>query len=212
MKIESKLNSLTDNLKSDYLNPDQGFEQFINSPAKQTTGSDYYWQHQQQLQQSDLSFNELTFQINTTPKELRDNEPFCKQDVTQSKTVLNQPILRAMQQFQPEHTSSTDFELNDLIVSIKNAIKTQDLFSSNEITRQIVSKNSQQQEINNQKISDQTTFKNHQLFINNKSAELSLNTTQLSKHQTAALKILIKQWLNNKGLALKQLIINGEYQ
>lgn len=55
-------------------------------------------------------------------------------------------------------------------------------------------------------------FKNHQLFVDNHFAELTLNTLQLSKDETKALQQLIKQWLGRKGIILKQFIINGDLQ
>lgn len=214
MKIMSQLLSETLKTTPNANQHDVFFDVLLNAPMNETKGDEYYWQHQNHMQQSALTFNTLAIR---TEKPLNDyaansmNHP-----VSQAGTVHTiQPIPSQYADMQCvtskilpsltmpiEHLTSVINTMREL-----SAIQPESRLADN-VRRNIISSPTHI----NQIIPEKAVFKSWQLFLNNNFAELSLNTTQLSKEETNELHKLIKQWLTEKGYALKQFIINGVSQ
>lgn len=196
--------------------PDAGFSHLLNLADKGTSGDDYYRQHQNQLQQSALSFKPfLTKERLPLPLD-SENALVLKK----SSTAVHVEVDSAHTQ----HTAQTSLKL-ELQISEKNPqfliealIKDMESMMTSWVSLpEVIVKSTPQplpivQHIKQTVVPPYRSFKNHQLFIHDKSVELTLNTTQLSKQQTYELQNFIKQWLAKKGYCLKQLIINGVKQ
>jgi len=187
----------------------------IDSVEPDTRQADeYYWQHQHQLQQSDITFNPV--EVNTPAPITPDRE-------------LAKDSINPMEKFSPESLTLSEFDmqqLNDIhrdIIAVsteseprpsgRGAILTFTLpdgrgSDSVETTRSINTI------LRKPLITPTSTsiFKHYQLFIDDNQVELTLNTAHLSKLQVIELQTFIRQWLNQKGYTLKQLVLNGEQQ
>jgi hypothetical protein len=213
MKINEQL-ALMLNQTSQTNQPNQlNFEQWINTPTKQNSGDEYYWQHQDQLQQSSVQFNSqpLAHQqekqetpegsklmVNPSPPEATISIPSQQKYVSYPLEKTDNNYLSAeeltkiiidleqeLTQFMtPDGTANTPLK-TDKIAQLK-AIKTADY-----------------DQYNNSEI------KNHHLFIQDQQVELTLNTQELNFKEQKALTQMMKHHLKNKGLILSKLIING---
>ena len=189
------------------------FEQLIATPTKQSNGDEYYWQHQYQLEQSDIRFNPKPLEyINRSYKLTKDSlvKPSMVTDavtdvapipVSPSQTYFNFPLETKDIPPQPAE------ELNMVI----NHLKKEVLFPYNETTTSCknVPKIQTKEAYSPVLKSNEYCFKNHHLFIQGDQAELTFNTKDLDHQEQRELTQLIRLQLKNKGLILNKLIING---
>lgn len=214
MKISDQLITNTFHPGSSKNGHDVYFDALLNSSVKQNSGDEYYWQHQNQLQQSALRFNplcvkhieQLEFEPTETGKpciNLQTDTSDTVQQISNSSIKTGCEVIEtALLPMIPEQSNKTvKAVFEQVMIYLEN--KLEDKLTRNDAHKLILSK---------QPIADTVIFKNHQLFIDNNVVELTLNTSQLSKDETSELQKLVKQWLANKGYILKQFIINGEIQ
>lgn len=217
MKIENQLSvPLGQNLSAQHQSsPD--FENWLcNSAKRNTGGDDYYWQHQDQLQQSALTFK---FRMALSQDDDHNNHSLL---ASAEKTELNDSVITSNHPYSCSQESYLSFDSKTIVVD--------------QLTRDIVQCLSQQKDClptentqanrqpNQQKmpavsaeclqpaLTKMLAFKNHQIFIQGNQIELTLNTANLSKQEVQDLKKMLKKWMTNQGLVLKQLIINGIQQ
>lgn len=213
MKIDPQLTMLTSNFEPFERETESGFDQLLDSPVKERTDDDYYWQHQNQLQQSALTFNPLASKARS-PIIISDDAAITQEAprviVTTNAEITHASI--ALDRYLPESTTPSELEVLQLFATIKTTLEPKGNPPEGEITDQSTAKNTSKHVMSNQTLLPNALFKNYQLYLNDNSVELTLNTAQLSKHQANELQKLIKQWLTKKGYSLKQLIINGVQQ
>lgn len=188
------------------------FEFCLNRSTKETSGDEFYWQHQEQLQKSDLHF-EASAQTNSASNSQRvtENKSSCELTTMPQVTSINQhtaaPLKQSKLDLQSETTPldfsfhSTPFEQKSFIgpiggISLKNNQESDTKLQIRESCRP-----------NYPNANDQ--LKHFHLFIQNEQVELTLNTAGLDHHREKELTRMIQDNLKNKGLSLKQLIING---
>lgn len=215
MKIMGQILSETLKPTTNANQHDVFFDVLLNAPMNKTQGDEYYWQHQNHMQQSALTFNTLAA---NTEKPLNNYE-----DNSGNYPLIKSGTLHTIQQ-NPSHyvdmqnsVSSKSLpslklpieHLTNVLITMReqSAIQLESRLADN-VRKNIISNTTHF----NQIVPEKAVFKSWQLFLNDNFAELSLNTTQLSKEETTELHKLIKQWLTEKGYALKQFIINGVSQ
>jgi len=180
------------------------------------TGDDYYWQHQHQLQQSALRFTPRACQAKKANLASAENVelPITEWIATNqcNSNVLGSTPSRQLENNAFSPTFGPYFKVDQLITTVYTRLETPERPPECAIADKSLVKDNNTRVINKQLLLTSMTYKNHQLFINDNLVELALNTTQLSKQQTNELQQFIKQWLTNKGYALKRLIINGVSQ
>lgn len=217
MKIDSQSVPLPTQSAAYAPERDEGFEQLLHSPTKQTKDGDYYWQHQDQLQQSALTFYSLNHNVRIAKEingVMKINEPTnCPIDEANLEVAQHQIRFETeTNAISRELNSLSDCELNELVTLIKKTIEALGNSVEQKPNDKPIVRSIKQQEISSPSALPDAVLKNHQLFLNNNAAELSLNTSRLSTQEASELKKLIKKWLINKGFTLKQLVINGELQ
>lgn len=194
-----------------------GFEQLVNASKNNKDGDAYYLQHQTDLQQSALTFCPNATQI--TPKantEIPTDEELNNKDTY--PLLMNIPPIQQAQEMQANnelwlaHTARLDNELKELGITVKKASLASIALTEGRKNDEPTNPEDKIKALPQKTVLNDSVIKNHQLYISNNAAELTLNTSQLSKEETRALEKLVKQWLGNKGLILKTLIINGVEQ
>ncbi len=199
----------------------------LNQPpsAKQQPKSDFesllapfsakgnaYWQHQNQLQQSALTFKPAITHAET--KVTPDNEP-VKESITLPIKIDAAPEVThiAMQigKSTPASTTLSKLTIEQLITQIKTTTAKPSPVKNDQTLIQSNNTN----KINPKTMPDMmfaSTFKQYQLFSDNMQVELTLSITHLSKQQQHELQQFIRQNVSQNGYTLKQLIINGVKQ
>ena len=179
---------------------------------------DYYWQHQSQLQQSEISFNQLIHENKTHLT--REDSPSVKVAVTPSAPIKASPhslrVTIVIEKCMPTSMHLTQWDLEQLITHLA---KSASAIVSPDVSEPRASGSVPLTfPLSNGRSSDSASpafaspFKSHQLFFDGNRVELAFNTTQLSKPQITELQRFIQQWLSKKGYALKQLTLNGVQQ
>lgn len=171
------------------------------------SGDEYYWQHQNQLQQSCLRFNQLNIK---TPDEALEQKDAHKTDESIKNNDSKMPFINANQLMPEEAKHSSP------ITALTVARVNQHLLDS---AQKNIALGTSQKPIDAAKPQEQTqrsqrpygaqAFKTHHLFIKEQAAELSFSEHRLKPEEKKELIQLIKAHLKRKGIALKQLIING---
>lgn len=193
--------------------PKEDFEQWMNNPAGQNSGDEFYWLHQQQLQNSDLRFESLIQEQN--------NQPATADILKEQSTLLNQAefvkpvasrplpfIAEPTALFHPTDNSLRPLKKDPIHCSQKKnqqAIPSMPLLNINSKTHVPVTKEPKTPEHR----AIPSPLKKHHLYIENQEVELSLNTQELNHHEEQELRQMIRLNIKGKGLSLKQLLING---
>ncbi len=188
------------------------FERWLDTPTKQSSGDEYYWQHQEQLQQCDLQFDSQPLMSQRQQKNILVHQSQRTNPLTVLQTtditiknhrhnvptkVINQPCLNVTESLEiimgetPKSSSTImPYALNNASVNISNNERLEEIKANND-TRTLY------------------TFKNHHLFIQEQEAELTLNNNEMNAQEEKELIHTIKHLLKNKGIILNKLIING---
>ena len=189
------------------------FESLIHTPSKQNSGDEYYWQHQDQLQKSSLRFDAVI-----TAKQHQIESPLRQDGINNTVSVAS--ILPKEGQNVETIQAKAALE-NKLMATSQLQMPTnttqQDRLSAKAIFDEPISKPLQSREKPLIKTENPSTYepthneelKKHHLFISEKEAELSLNTTELETQEEKELIPILKNYFKRKGFSLKQLIING---
>lgn len=191
------------------------FDTLVNSPVKESKGDDYYLQHQTQLEQSGLTFSPMIIKPVNKPLTEPPGHSRASRDYQPDSEIDSRPLLN--NSVEAEHViinvSNSTMSPSGKVSTTVKQIYEQTILQLDSKQQTTIQDNTRAPSVNaNPVLSNTISFKNHQLFIDNQLAEVTLNTTQLSKDETKALQQLVKQWLSRKGLVLKQLIINGDIQ
>lgn len=193
------------------------FEQLVNASKNNKDGDAYYLQHQTDLQQSALTFCANAKQINAKANtEVPVSEEVINKDT--NPLLPNSSSIKQAQEMQTNnelwlaHTARLDNELKELGIAAKKPVLRGIALTEGKKNDEPTNLADKIKALPQKAVLNDSVIKNHQLYISNNAAELTLNTSQLSKEETRALEKLVKQWLGNKGLILKTLIINGVEQ
>ncbi|MDR3501307.1 MAG: hypothetical protein P4L79_01830 [Legionella sp.] len=188
------------------------FDHWLNSPAKQNTGDEYYWQHQTQLQHSELHFDAKPLPAPKTDQEFpKENEPvFSMSFPTQEPQnfELQNMLMTATDNTTPSYSPENKFA--PLMTELEQAIEQSSLpqpIHTSKLT-QDASAIKETTSCSN-RMATTLEFKNNHLFIQGEQAELTLNLHALDKQEQNELVQLIQNYLKKKGLVLSRLIING---
>lgn len=173
-----------------------------------------YWQYQDTLQQSSLSFQamihhagvEKPVQTRNFTEVVSENLPHPRDHIPQPSVLHQDPVLKPIQHAllttesttrttQPMMQQAFQTLLNSMqtVLNHQVQIQTKTLTYAKPIPQPII-------------------FKNHHLFIQDDEADIALNTTTLSDTQSRALQQLVRQWIAQQGLTVKTLSINGMQQ
>ncbi|CAM2806737.1 hypothetical protein [Legionella worsleiensis] len=190
------------------------FAPWLTTPTKQNSGDEYYWQHQEQLQQSSLTF------AKKPEHEQHTEEPLKKDTDNAANNTIHQTMYDTVTSSQKlnEMNPHTNKQGADLSTELIKSLMIDHYNSPNYPVPEPVYR-SADCPINVTKIKDspsvsdqndsQSQFKNHHLFIEHNEVELSLNAHDLNEKEQNELKRFLKLNLKQKGFNLKQLLING---
>lgn len=192
------------------------FDRWLLKPKR--SGDDYYWQHQDQLQQSALRFDAVIKPIDTSVT--KDN-PSClltikTTEITESDTVK----ISGLPGMTPSAAAKTiqslpDFKALHSIINQWLKEGREDLANPAPSTLHRETRATQPvltSEPRSLSGTPSPEFKNHQLFQNNQTVELAFNALALNPAEIHNLKKMIKTWIARQGLVLDQLLINGVQQ
>lgn len=213
MKINEQLSTVTSNKTADSsVKSPNNFEHFILSPTGNNSGDEYYWQHQNHLQESSLSF--VAKPVHDKPYKLDDltqiNSPLEPVQPTNAvyitQSLLNhndcEPLYDTDYGTLAEHIEprqNTCMPAHDMLAFMQanNTFEPHDLSPKHQINH------------GQSSLSARSILKKHHLFIEEDNAELSINMDGLNKNEQHELTHLITKYLQQKNLKLTQLIING---
>lgn len=212
MKIDEPLTLILNQTPNKQSHANLDFELWLNTPTKQSSGDEYYWQHQEQLQQSDLQFDSRPLINRQQQENVTENQYQLINPLAVPKT-MNMPIKNCnlivpgeiinksysnivelpescMQKEQKSPTTITAYALNNTSIRVNSHEQLEEI-KINSDSRTLY------------------TFKNHHLFIQDQDAELTLNNQDMDAQEEKELIHTIKHLLKNKGITLNKLIING---
>lgn len=189
----------------------QDFEQWINRPTKQNSGDEYYWQHQEQLQQSDLHFAKKTWtrydETQLLPTALQEADsvasaqcPALALNREETTTKPSEHIKNQVSDWEKPVPSPIQFLKTTESIASEHPESVRLLTPASEPEKSLSSYNSK---------ASMQPLKNHHLFIQEEEAELTFNSQELNQKEQRELTMMLKNHLKQKGITLKQLIING---
>jgi hypothetical protein len=190
-----------------------GFEQALNSLQKQKTGDEYYRYHQQQLELSDLQFNPLGKE--TEVKAIQGSNADSAHHFEIEENNIEKAAAYLTREPEAEKQIQSASGVNNILEQYQSQLKQEFAIIANQTSSNPQLKSNSLPTISyseNKALSHTFVFKEHQLFIQGKEAEFSLNSTNLTRQQSEELSQLVKEWLRSKGIKLHQLIINGVKQ
>lgn len=191
-------------------NPNMNWQQLI-SPTQQSTGDEYYWQHQTQLQQSSLHFDAL-------PQNNQQQKPIIADTAAPVFATAAKQETTTQAEYQPQlngsnlKKESSNALLNKfapLISELAQALEQPTLPQDASNNKKATATNSNTIKLEKASLNRTIQFKNNHLFIQGEYAELTLNLHSFNKHEQKELMQLIQNHLKQKGLVLSRLIING---
>jgi hypothetical protein len=207
MKIDSQSSILGYLSMPSGQNKDSDFDALMHS----SDGDSYYWQHQHQLQRSELTFHSLAHENKKSSIMLESSQIMDK--LTDSSLENLIPVyvhLNIPEEIHQPHAVIPSIIDKEVLTTLTEIMRPSGyLTEPNKIADQRVDNI---EGLNPQNLSPNSFFKHYQIFINDAGVELTLNTTQLTKQQTQEVQKLIKQWLTTSGYRLQQFIINGVKQ
>ena len=215
MKINNQLLASGNALKPSMRTQEANFEQLLRPPIKTRQGDEYYLQHQDQWQESALTFEPINHKTYQPLSALTAAPTTTSSDTTMPRLPPKSPDTTTRHLSPTAHGLSAEPSivrhsgLRIQTAERRNEISTLGQHEQKIVKEQIKVENITAAISNKQTLCPETLRNNHHLFLNQREAELSLNTQHLNKQQINELQILIKQWLRSKGYSLKQLIING---
>lgn len=188
------------------------FEQWVNTPTRQNTGDEYYWQHQEQLQKSSLKFEQYLLEQQPHQSTIAQEGPNSQSTSSIHSSVENHYSLTSINE-PVAHTDSTESYLispSELYSKQKQEPNQQSIAATiGLVQRRAIESLKAKETSTAQYKMPQTPIKNHHLYIQNDEVELSLNAQKLNQIEEQELRQMIRNNLKNKGLSLKQLLING---
>ena len=213
MKINEQLGLITSQAPQKKPQDNLNFEQWITTPTKQNNGDEYYWQHQNQLEQSSVRFDPKPLVLQPKKQEIPASSNPEKNTPSPALTSTI-PVQHGYFSFQPETRDVRQLknvELSKVIIDLEQEL-TQIMAPYGETNEPLETDTPlKTKEINSADIQlcNKYQFKNHHLFIQDEQVELTLNTKDLNHKEQRELTQIMKHHLKNKGLNLSKLIING---
>lgn len=190
--------------------PVANLEQWLKRSHKK--GDDYYWYHQQELENSALQFNALNLEAKAEKRGIENETPVHQslQKIEQKSTPnLLENWSTQFHELKSEISKIEPRFLPDCPLSSRNPGKAiPDNFRPQHQSKILNSINFSAAKI----LPRAFIFKKHQLFISKNEAELSLNGANLSRPEIKELVRILKKLFYDQGLKLDKLIINGETQ
>jgi len=209
MKINNQLPSFN-TITNTPQNVSDGFMKLLDELQHSLQGDEYYWQHQDQLQQSQLTFAQKnpksipkTFRVTSSAKILKiereesANKKLvmpCSEQVSLKRAFIAIPQSHILNE-QYGKVLNSDYEF---IVAHTTAEKPME---------QIEELLKETNPLEHSKTS--AALNKHHLYIDQQEAELSINTYELKPKEQKQLMHMIKSYLKKKGWSLKKLMING---
>ncbi|HBI22112.1 MAG TPA: hypothetical protein DDY37_05960 [Legionella sp.] len=187
----------------------------INPPPSVRSFDNYYWQHQNQLQPSALTFQALVqdekSHVGPNAEALVGFES-QRLNNTGKNAPLTTTLILTIESHRPAAIIPRPFDVESLINGMSKPLNPQAIPLEPSVSLPVV--NPTKVMVNSSVVTPTTlsSFKNHHVFINKQCIELTLNTRALSSREAKTLQRTIKQWLVQNGYALKTLIINGVQQ
>jgi hypothetical protein len=206
MKINNQVPAFNQAPKKAYKS-EEGFANLIDEQT--CSGDEYYWQHQNQLQASELQFDAL----NVTQAKNFKQVPVT--DINSALGILKNPpnneahLVNQAQDclaFHNETVNPPDSIIKLNATQIKQEIQ---LLGVQETRHLALKQHPEEKQVEQCSLCFNRELKKHHLFISQYEAELTLNTHDLKQEEAQALIPLIKNYLKKEGLLLKKLIING---
>lgn len=209
MKINELLVQAVRSDSTPYQKEPVHFESWLQTPTKENKGDEYYWQHQDQLQNSSLHFTACS--INNTPTPLKNNseQPNLIADKLPIHKDSNSEVLLPVNKATEDQRNNNPCSIFEYFLA--------DKWVSNNPSALVPTNSSsilkeQPRSIKNTlpvKQASNNTFKNHHLFLEDHQVELTVNLNQINTKDQKKILHLIKEHLKTQGLALNKLIING---
>ncbi|KTD35298.1 hypothetical protein Lmor_0745 [Legionella moravica] len=194
---------------------ESGFDDWLKTPTKQNSGDEFYWQHQSQLQQSCLKFENHSEHVQHEETSLKTSEiDNVIATLYSAPNNVDAPMQSTMDHSKPSalhlpRLQSTEF-MRTIAALEQNCSQTLAPEPNSYSGRSAPDKSTSEQPNSVDYTTHNTgQFKNYHLYIQNDQVELSLHAEDLNKEEQLELKQMIKLNLKNKGLSLKQLLING---
>lgn len=204
MKISDLAGASTMRRESNNTQTPSGFDALLF--GTNTSGDEYYWQHQEQLQQSCLSFNRLNIEAHETLEQ----KGAQKTDEEIKNNDWNAPYITADKVMPDDAKHSSYTTVLPLGTVNKQVLESaQKSIGLSTTQKPIDTTKPEEQSQRSQRPYCAQEFKTHHLFIKEQTAELSFSEHRLKPEEKKELTQLIKAHLKRKGIALKQLIING---
>ncbi len=182
----------------------------LGTPTKQCSGDEYYWEHQQQLQQSNLAFNFQPTETSTPPLSFTDKR-LHGEDLKLPEAQMHYEVFTHSATVAQTNKSNQEvLPLRPYIYSSgkKNNNNSFYHFESTEVIEELENL-AQETKKPQEKPLPAIQFKPYHLFMHSEYAELSLNLNSFSIEEQKELLHQIQQYLKLRGLTLSRLIING---
>ncbi|MFI4918187.1 MAG: hypothetical protein ACHP65_01375 [Legionellales bacterium] len=189
------------------------FERWLNSPTQQNSGDEYYWQHQEQLQQSALNFNAApAVALKKTPSTPNhaavDSHARTQQEPTPMPT---QELPSKALSLNTHNSQFTAMKLGTELRALEQLLTPSAPFASSNKAPLKTNNNAPLPKTATKGATTSTVLqsKKHHLFVQDENAELTLNTHELASDEQEQLEQLIQSSLKQKGLILRKFTING---
>ncbi len=178
---------------------------------KPTLFDNYYWQHQNQLQPSALTFQALV-QDKKAPAAATSEAAETSEPRPFDKATLSTTLVITIKSQMPAEIMLRHFDVDALINGVNKQINAQAILPQLGVAQSVINQTKTITQSGTVTSPAFVSFKNPHVFIDEHCIELTLNTRALSLQEANALQRTIKQWLVQNGYALKTLIINGVQQ
>lgn len=214
MKIIGCMNSSYN--RQEGLKPDssEAFANWLRSPCKQNRDDEYYRQHQGQLQPSELTFKPATIEEHSSPVNLACPEIKISTPDILSVEVQSLPVDETEKMTLPAR-QLPDCEYEPIIetrIAEPKIPQHPIMYEDTKAPMKILCKSPEKWPSSSAVFQFISSEQKHHLYTDKNEVELSMNTNGLAKEESIALQQTVKQWITQKGWALRQLIINGVKQ
>ncbi|MGQ3891453.1 hypothetical protein [Legionella sp. CNM-4043-24] len=214
MKIESSPLSFTEQNPQQATGPDL-FAAWLTVKHQGSSGDDYYRRHQEQLQQSALRFDARPASVSQPVSPGQPVRQPSSEEPDLSGQEQSAGRLRMVSAYQADYSclprqplSSSDRQ--SLLQMLKDNTGIALSFANSPPER--ASGEAQAAHTPGAGTVSRNPHSSHQLFVDDRQVELSLNTRELRPNEVRELKKQILQWIRHKGYTLTRLIINGVTQ
>lgn len=212
MKISEQSIIFSNTQNQNHQSTSADFEQWLDTPTKQNSGDEFYWQHQDQLQQSQVTFESLPMAKQNAKPAISPETKISSNHLlpVPAETEQFPSIIESYQREPVTNSQESPLFLQELSTELQQLCSQLPIVENNNalIAKTPISiKSEEKRSIETRTV--QSQLKNYHLYIQDDEVEMSLYTQDLDHQEQLELKNMIKLNLKHKGLSLKQLIING---